>query len=80
MVELSKVFEEVVQKILLSLDTDKAAGVDKIPAKILKDGVDELSLSLKNTTNLLIKLSSFPKECTIAKLKYELNNLFCFCR
>ena len=61
--------EEDVKKILLSLDTSKAAGMDQIPAKFLRDGAEVLALPLGNIINLSIKLSTFPEECKIAKLK-----------
>ena len=35
--EFSNVSEEDVKKILLSLDTSKATGMDQIPAKFLRD-------------------------------------------
>ena len=47
----------------------KAAGMDQIPAKFLKDGAEVLALLLGNIINLSIKLSTFPEECKIAKLK-----------
>ena len=55
--------------ILLSLDTSKAAGIDQIPAEFLRDGAEVLALPLGNIINLSIKLSTFPEECKIAKLK-----------
>ena len=61
--EFSNVSEDV-KKILLSLDTSKAAGIDQIPAKW-----EVLALPLGNIVNLSIKLSAFPEECKIAKLK-----------
>ena len=64
-----KLSEEDVKKILLSLDTSKAAGMDQIPAKLLRDGAEVLALSLRNIINLSIKLSTFPEECKITKLK-----------
>ena len=67
--EFSNVSEEDVKKILLSLDTSKAAGIDQIPAKFLRDGAEVLALPLGNIINLSIKLSTFPEECKIAKLK-----------
>ena len=67
--EFSNVSEEDVKKILLSLDTSKAAGMDQIPAKFLRDGAEVLALPLGNIINLSIKLSTFPEECKIAKLK-----------
>ena len=57
------------KKILLSLDTSKATGIDQIPAKLLIDRSEELALPLRNITNFSIKLSTFPEECKIAKLK-----------
>ena len=41
----------------------------KIPAKFLRDGVEVLALPLRNIINLSIKLSTFPQECKIDKLK-----------
>ena len=42
--------------------------MDQIPAKFLRDGAEELALPLEDI-NLSIKLSTFPDECKIAKLK-----------
>ena len=63
--EFSNVSEE---KILLSLDTSKAVGMDQNPAKFLRHGAEVLALPLRNI-NLSIKLSTFQKECKIDKLK-----------
>ena len=57
--ELSNVSDKVIKKILLSLDTSKAAGMDQTPAKLLRDGAEILALSLRNMIKLSIKLSSF---------------------
>ena len=43
--------------------------MDQIPAKFLRDGAEVLALPLRNIINLSIKLSTFPEECKIAKLK-----------
>ena len=59
--ELPNISEEVIKKILLGLDTSKAAGMDEIPAKFLKDGTEVLALILRNTIRGV--------ECKIAKLK-----------
>ena len=67
--KFSNVSEEDVKKILLSLDTSKTAGIDQIPATFLRDGAEVLALPLENIMNLSIKLSTFPEECKIAKLK-----------
>ena len=55
--------------ILLRLDTSKAAGMDQIPAKSLRDGAKVLPLPLRKIINLSIKLSPFPEECKIVKLQ-----------
>ena len=60
--------EEVI-KILLSLDTSTAAGIDQIPAKHQKDNPTVLPLPLRDIENFSIKLSIFPGESKIAKLQ-----------
>ena len=67
--ELSNVSEEVIKKILLSFNTSKDPEMEKIPAKFLRDCAEVLTLPLRNTIDLLTKLSNFPKEWKIAKLK-----------
>ena len=67
--EFSKVSEKGIKKILLSLDTSKAARMDQIPAKFLREGAEVLAVPLRNIINLSIKESTFPEEYTIAKLK-----------
>ena len=60
--------KRLLKKILISIDTSKAAGMDQIPAKFLRDEADLLALPLRNI-NLLLKLSTFPEDCKIAKLR-----------
>ena len=43
--------------------------MDQIPAKFLQDSAEVLAFPLGNIINLSIKLSTFPEECKIAKLK-----------
>ena len=66
---MSNVTEEVSKKILLNLDTSKAAGTDQIAVTFLRNSAEILAHLLRNITNLSIKLSAFPEECKIAKLK-----------
>ena len=61
-------FSNVSEKILLSLNTSKAVGMDQIPAQFLRDGAEVFPLPLGNI-KLSIKLSTLPEECKIAKLK-----------
>ena len=47
----------------------KATGMNQISAKCLREGAEVLALPLRNMINSSIKLSTFPEECNIAKLK-----------
>ena len=67
--ELSNLSEEAIKNILLSLNTSKAARMDQISATFLRDSADVFAPTLRNIINLSIKLSAFPEECKIAKLK-----------
>ena len=62
--EFSSVYEEDTEKILFSLSNSKAAGMDQIQAKVLRDGAHKSVLPLKNATNLSIKLSTLT-ECKL---------------
>ena len=60
---------EFILKILKNIDTSKAAGIDKISGRFLKDGASILSIPIAQICNLSISSSSFPQKCKIAKLK-----------
>ena len=64
--KLSKASEEVIKIILLSFNIGKAAGMDRIPTKFLREGVEVLALPLRNIINSSIKLL---RQCKIATLK-----------
>ena len=64
--KLSKASEEVIKIILLSFNIGKGAGMDRIPTKFLRDGVEVLALPLRNIINSSIKLL---RQCKIATLK-----------
>ena len=51
------------------MTVDKAAGIDNLSGKFLKDGANILAKPISELCNLLIKYSVFPKYCQIAKLK-----------
>ena len=59
--EFSNVSDEDIKKNFFSLDTSKAAGMDQIPAKFLRDGAEVLALPLRDIINLSIKLLTFPE-------------------
>ena len=54
-----------VLKLLQSLDTTKAVGIDNISGRFLKDGASLLA----DSCYLSIKLAVFPEKCKIDKLK-----------
>ena len=51
------------------LNINKAAGMDQIPEKSLKEAADVLAYSLFRIISLSVKLSVFTEEHEIAKLK-----------
>ena len=56
-------------KILLEIKPEKAAGIDNISRKFLRDGASVLAKPITQICNLSIKLSTFPSGCKTAKLK-----------
>lgn len=70
-------------------DTNKAAERDQMPAKSSKEAEDLLAYWMSKIKYRLVKLSWFPEECKITKLKWlhkkgsrdrslELQTYFCF--
>ena len=58
-----------IEKILRSTKFRKAAGIDDLSGRCLKDGSRVLSKPISELCSLSIKLGSFPDSCKIAKLK-----------
>ena len=54
---------------LQDLDENKAAGLDNLSGKFLKDGATVLAKPISQICNLSIKYSIFPSDCKMAKLK-----------
>ena len=59
-------FEETVLKLLQHLDENKAAGLDNLSVKFLKDGATVLAKPISQICNLY---SIFPSDCKTVKLK-----------
>ena len=64
--EFSNVSEEDVKKILLSLGTSKAAGIDQIPAAFLRDGAEAPLLAIIGSSfgkykKFINKIINFPR-------------------
>ena len=51
------------------IKSSKAAGIDKLSGKFLKDGADILAKPVSTLCNLLISGGVFPSACKVAKLK-----------
>ena len=67
--------EETVLKLLQDLDENKAAGLDNLSGKFLKDGGTVLAKAISQICHLSIKYSIFPSDCKIAKLKQSLKKV-----
>ena len=61
--------EKTVLKHLQDLDENKAAGLDNLSGKFLKDGATVLTEPTSQICNLSKKYSIFSSLCKIAKLK-----------
>ena len=59
--EVLKLFKDTIPQ--------KAAGIDNLFRRFLKDGAVVLASSISKLCNLLIKRSKFPLDCKIVKLK-----------
>ena len=66
--KLAQVSKEHILEILQNLEPNKAAGIDNISGKFLKDGAEILAKPISQICNLSIKKSQFPSQCKIAKV------------
>ena len=66
--QLKKTTEYIVLKLLKNIDISKAAGVDNLPGRFLKDGAVILAKPLTKICNLFIKSGIFSDPCKLAKL------------
>ena len=58
-----------VSDLLENCDINKAAGIDDLSSRFLKNGADILTMPVTQIYNLSIKFSHFPKDCKVAKIK-----------
>ena len=66
---LSEIEEIIILNLLKSINPTKAAGIDNVAGKFLKEGASVLATPLTQICNLSIYLSTFPDKCKHAKLK-----------
>ena len=64
----SKTSPEKILTILKGLNSSKAAGIDNLSGKFLKDGADIVARPISQLCNLSVKLSSFPRSCKTANI------------
>ena len=57
-----------VKEIILKLSNSTSTGLDKIPMKLLKDGIDVLDVHIMRIVNLSIITSTFPNKWKIGKI------------
>ena len=67
--QLLETYPEKISSILKGLNPSKAAGIDNLSGKFLKDGAHVLARPISQLCNLSVKLNSFPRSCKIAKVK-----------
>ena len=68
-VQLLEKCSEKILSILKGLNPSKAAGIDNLSGKFLKDGAHVLARPISQLCNLSIKLNSITRSCKIAKVK-----------
>ena len=68
--------EKKVLEVLQFIDISKAAGIDKISGRFLKDGANILAKSIAKICNISISSGLFPIDCKFAQLKPIYNKGF----
>ena len=66
---LASVSESSILTILKATKVSKAASLDNLPARFLKDGAKFLSNPIKDLCSLSIASEKFPDSCKVAKLR-----------
>ena len=61
--KFSNVNEDLALQLLKDMNIDKAAGIDNLSGKFLKDGANVLVKLISELCNLFIKYSLFPTDC-----------------
>ena len=67
--QLKPTTEDIVLKLLKNTDISKAAGIDDLTGRFLKDGAVILAKPVTKICNPSIKSKIFPDPCKLAKLK-----------
>ena len=65
----TKVQSNAISNLLKACKINKAAGIDNLSGRSLKDGADVFAIPITQICNLSIKPSHFPKDCKLTTLK-----------
>ena len=68
--QLPEMTPEKILSILKGLNPFKAAGIDNLSGKYVKDGTHASAQPVSQLCNLSIKLNSFTRSCKITKVKH----------
>ena len=69
--ELLPTEKNYILKILRDINTSKAAGIDRLPGRFLKDGANVLAKPVTDICNLSISLNKFPSAFKLAKVIFK---------
>ena len=58
-----------ISNLLKACNVNKVAGIEEVSGRFLEDGADMLVTPITQVCNSSIKLSLFPNDCKLAKLK-----------
>ena len=67
--QLLEMSPEKLLSVLKGLNPSKAASIDNLSGKYLKDGANILARPISQLCNLPVRLNCFPTSCKIAKVK-----------
>ena len=65
----SPTLEDGISKLITDTNPEKAAGIDNLSGRFLKDSAVVIALPISKLCNLSMKRSKFPLDCKFAKLK-----------
>ena len=68
-IDLLPTEKDYILKVSRDIDTSKAAGIDRLPGRFLKDGANVLAKPITDICNLSVSLNKFPSAFKLAKAK-----------
>ena len=71
-IDLLPTEKDYILKVSRDIDTSKAAGIDRLPGRFLKDGANVLAKPITDICNLSVSLNKFPSAFKLAKVELNL--------